>query len=42
VPDANSLPITRQDLDLDISLRVYIPDLGRFATWSPPIARRID
>jgi hypothetical protein len=42
VPEANWLPITREDLDLDISLRVYIPDLERFATWSPPVARRID
>jgi hypothetical protein len=42
VPEENWLPITREDLDLDIVMRLYIPDLARYANWSPPVARRID
>jgi hypothetical protein len=42
VPEDNWLPINREDLNLDIMMRIYAPDLERFATWSPPIARRID
>jgi hypothetical protein len=42
VPEDNWLPINREDLDLDIMMRIYAPDLARFATWTPPVARRID
>jgi hypothetical protein len=42
VPEANWLPITREDLDLDISLRVYIPDLEKFRDWTPPKAKRLN
>jgi hypothetical protein len=42
VPEDNWLPINREDLDLDIMMRIYAPDLARFATWSQPVARRID
>jgi hypothetical protein len=42
MPDDNWLPINREDLDLDIMMRIYAPDLVRFATWTPPVARRID
>jgi len=42
VPEENWLPINREDLDLDVMMRIYAPDLERFATWSPPVARRID
>ena len=42
VPEKNWLPINREDLDLDVMMRIYAPDLERFATWSPPVARRID
>ena len=38
VPEENWLPITREDLDLDISLRVYIPDLEKYKSWQPPKA----
>jgi hypothetical protein len=41
VPEENWLPINREDLDLDVMMRIYAPDLERFATWSPPVARRI-
>ncbi len=42
VPEENWLPITREDLDLDIILRVYVPDLQRLESWSAPKAQRLD
>jgi len=42
VPEENWLPINREDLDLDIMMRIYAPDLERYAGWTPPIARRLD
>jgi len=41
VPEENWLPITREDLDLDIILRVYVPDLERLESWSAPRAERV-
>ena len=38
VPDENWLPINRKDENIDVSLRVYAPDLERMKTWSPPKA----
>ena len=38
VPDENWLPINRQDENLDIILRVYVPDLQKFMTWKAPKA----
>ena len=40
VPEENWLPINRGDYDIDIVLRLYSPDLARFADWSPPVARK--
>lgn len=42
VPEENWLPIARGDYDMDVTLRIYAPDLEAFAEWSPPIAQRID
>ena len=42
VPDENWLPINRGDIDVDIILRLYSPDLERFANWTPPKAVRLD
>jgi hypothetical protein len=42
VPDENWLPVNRGDYDLDIIMRLYTPDLERFATWTTPKARRLD
>lgn len=42
VPEANWLPINRGDEDIDIIMRVYAPDLERFANWTAPIARKLD
>jgi len=41
VPEENWLPIPREDLDLSPQLRVYVPDLERMETWTPPVAEKI-
>jgi hypothetical protein len=41
IPEENWLPITREDLDLDIVMRLYIPDLEKFKDWTPPKAKRL-
>jgi hypothetical protein len=41
VPAENWLPITREDLDLDIIMRVYQPDLKKMKTWKAPMAERV-
>ena len=41
VPDENWLPINRQDEDMDIVLRVYVPDMEKMKTWQPPKAESI-
>jgi len=42
VPAENWLPIERQDLDLNVILRIYVPDLEKVKTWVPPKAERIE
>lgn len=41
VPAENWLPITREDLDLDVIMRVYQPDLQKMKTWKAPKAERV-
>lgn len=41
VPDENWLPINRKDENMDIVLRVYVPDLEKMNTWTPPKAEKI-
>ena len=41
VPEENWLPINRKDEDMDIVLRVYVPDLEKMKTWQPPKAEKI-
>lgn len=41
VPVENWLPINRRDEDMDIILRIYVPDLEEMKTWSPPKAEII-
>jgi hypothetical protein len=41
VPAENWLPITREDLDLDIIMRVYVPDLEKMKTWKAPKAEMV-
>ncbi len=41
VPAENWLPINRQDQNLDIILRIYVPDLKKLKSWSAPKAEMI-
>ena len=36
VPDENWLPLVRGDYAIDLILRIYAPDLEKFANWTPP------
>ena len=38
VPEENWLPINREDEDLSLNLRIYVPDLEKMKTWKPPKA----
>jgi hypothetical protein len=38
VPEENWLPINRKDEDLSINMRIYVPDLEKMKTWTPPQA----
>ncbi len=42
VPPENWLPIQRKDQDLDVILRIYVPDLEAMKTWKAPVARPIN
>jgi hypothetical protein len=42
VPEENWLPMTRGDYGVDLSMRIYVPDLERYETWSPPKAERTE
>jgi hypothetical protein len=41
VPDENWLPLLRGDYGIDVIMRIYAPDLEKFASWSPPIAEKL-
>jgi hypothetical protein len=41
VPDENWLPINRGDYDIDLTMRLYLPDLAAYPSWSPPVARKL-
>jgi hypothetical protein len=40
VPAENWLPINRENLGLDVIMRVYVPDLEKMKTWEAPIAEK--
>lgn len=42
VPVENWLPINRKDENLDIILRIYMPDLEKYKTWEAPKAEKIN
>ena len=42
VPEKNWLPLNRGDYDIDLTMRIYAPDLERFADWTPPVVRKIN
>jgi len=41
VPEENWLPINRKDENLDVILRIYVPDLEKYKNWSPPKAEML-
>lgn len=41
VPDENWLPLNRGDYDIDVILRLYVPDMDKFKMWSPPVAEKL-
>jgi len=41
VPEENRLPLNRGDYDIDVVLRIYVPDLEKFKTWTPPKAEKL-
>jgi hypothetical protein len=41
VPEENWLPIQRGDIDLDVNMRLYNPDLEKFKDWTPPKAKKL-
>jgi hypothetical protein len=41
VPEENWLPINRKDENIDIVLRVYVPDLEKMKTWKAPKAEKL-
>jgi len=41
VPEENWLPIERKDLALSAIMRLYVPDLDKFESWTPPVAEQL-
>jgi len=41
VPAENWLPITREDLGIDVIMRVYEPDMEKYKTWKAPKAEML-
>ncbi len=41
VPEENWLPINHKDEDIDVVLRVYVPDLEKMKTWQAPKAEKL-
>ena len=41
VPEENWLPINREDKDLSVNLRIYVPDEEAMKTWEAPVAKTI-
>ena len=39
IPEENWLAVSRQDENLNIILRIYVPDMEQFKTWSAPTAK---
>ena len=40
VPEENWLPLNGEDIAIDVILRLYVPDLEKFRTWTPPEAEK--
>ena len=41
VPEENWLPVNRQDQEIDIILRIYVPDMEKMESWKAPVAEKI-
>ncbi len=41
VPEENWLPVNRKDEEIDIILRIYVPDLEKTKTWEAPKAEKL-
>ena len=41
VPTENWLPLNRGDYGIDVVLRLYVPDLEKFKSWTVPKAERL-
>jgi hypothetical protein len=41
-PDENWLPLVRGDYQIDVIMRLYVPDLDRFKTWIAPQAEIVE
>ncbi len=41
VPEENWLPLNRGDYGIDVVLRLYVPDMEKFKTWTPPKAEQL-
>jgi hypothetical protein len=42
VPEENWLPLNRKDEEIDLILRVYVPDLERMKNWIAPMAEKLE
>ena len=41
VPEENWLPLTRKDEEIDLVLRIYVPDMEKMKTWEVPKAMKL-
>lgn len=41
VPEENWLPIERKDIDINVIMRIYNPDLEKYKLWTPPTAKKL-
>ena len=41
VPEENWLPINRKDEDMGAIMRIYVPDMEKMKTWTPPKAEKV-
>ncbi|QDU71012.1 DUF1214 domain-containing protein [Mucisphaera calidilacus] len=41
VPEENWLPLNCGDYDIDVILRLYVPDLEKYKNWKPPTAEKL-
>ena len=42
VPEENWLPLNRKDEEIDLILRIYVPDMEKMKTWQAPVAQKIN